>query len=108
MGPLMLVRRVDPPPNARVRLTIAGRQVTARAGESVAMAALASGIIPTRHAPVSGAPRAPYCLMGVCFECLMTIDGRPNRQACMTPVRDGMEVEPQFARPSLRDDGAKG
>lgn len=96
----MLVRRREPA--NPVRLTIAGRNVTAGAGESVATAALAAGVLPTRYAPVSGAPRAPYCLMGACFECLMTIDGAPNRQACMTAVRDGMVVEPQTARPSLR------
>jgi len=100
----MLVRRKDIPPAERVRLLIAGREVVARKGESVATAALAAGVLPTRLAPVSGARRAPYCLMGACFECLMTIDGRPNRQACMTPVADGMTVEPQLARPTLRQD----
>ena len=98
----MLVRRRDAPD--AMRLTIDGQAVAATPGENVATAALAAGIVPTRRAPVSGAPRAPYCLMGVCFECLMTIDGRSNRQACMTPVKAGMVVEPQIARPSLADD----
>lgn len=100
----MLVRRADIPPDRQVKLTIAGQEVIAQIGESVAAAALAAGISSTRNAPVGGGPRAPYCLMGVCFECLMTIDGRSNRQACMTPVRAGMIVEPQTARPSLADD----
>lgn len=97
----MLRRPVEPEGNAVVRLTIAGQSVTARRGESVATAALAAGLQATRNAPVSGEPRAPYCLMGVCFECLMTIDGQPNRQACLVPVQEGMTVEPQMQRPSL-------
>jgi sarcosine oxidase subunit alpha len=44
---------------------------------------------------VSGAPRAPYCLMGICFDCLVTIDGIGNRQGCLVPVRAGMEIETQ-------------
>jgi len=44
---------------------------------------------------VSAAPRCPYCLMGTCFECLVEIDGEPNRQACMTPVAPGMRVAVQ-------------
>jgi NADH dehydrogenase/NADH:ubiquinone oxidoreductase subunit G len=36
-------------------------------------------------------------MMGVCFECLMVIDGVPSRQACMVPVREGMRIERQTA-----------
>ena len=39
--------------------------------------------------------RAPYCLMGVCFECLVEIDGNKNRQACLEPVLEGMRVKRQ-------------
>lgn len=42
-----------------------------------------------------GSPRAPYCLMGVCFECLVEIDGIPNRQACLTQVAEGMVIRRQ-------------
>lgn len=40
----------------------------------------------------STAAFVPYCMMGVCFGCLAEIDGEPNRQGCMTQVRDGMVV----------------
>ena len=53
-------------------------------------AMLAAGVDHCRTTPVTGAPRAPYCLMGVCFDCLVTIDGVGNRQACLVPVREGM------------------
>ena len=48
-----------------------------------------------RESPVSGAPRGPFCLMGACFECLVMIDGKPNRQACMAEVAENMEVHRQ-------------
>lgn len=91
----MLRRRIEPPTDRAVHLNIAGRSVAAAPGDSVAAAALAAGVVPTRTTPVTGAPRTPYCLMGVCFDCLMVIDGEPNRQACMIEVREGMVVEPQ-------------
>lgn len=86
------------------RLTERGRALTifvdgvatpARDGDSVAAALLAAGHVACRFSAVSDAPRGPYCLMGVCFDCLVMIDGVANRQACMTPVRDGMRVETQ-------------
>ena len=78
-----------------VALTIDGKAVAARNGDTVAAALLAAGIDHCRTTPVTGAPRAPYCLMGVCFDCLVTIDGVGSRQACLVPVRDGMKVETQ-------------
>ncbi|SHF70574.1 2Fe-2S iron-sulfur cluster binding domain-containing protein [Modicisalibacter ilicicola DSM 19980] len=46
-----------------------------------------------RH--VDGTPRAPLCMMGVCQECLITIDGCANRQGCLEPVAEGMRIERQ-------------
>ena len=76
-----------------VTLKVDGRAVEARTGDSVAAALLAARVSPTRLSAVSLSPRAPYCMMGVCFECMVTIDGAANRQGCLVPVRDGMEVE---------------
>ena len=81
-----------------IAITVDGRPVTARAGDTVAAALLAAGIDHCRNTPVTGAPRAPYCLMGVCFDCLVTIDGAGNRQGCLIPVRDGMKVETQAGK----------
>ncbi|MGQ0582681.1 MAG: (2Fe-2S)-binding protein [Reyranella sp.] len=82
----------------KIDLTVDGRQVACRAGDTVAAALLAAGIDHCRTTPVSGAPRAPYCLMGVCFDCLVTIDGVGSRQACLVPARDGMAIETQSGR----------
>lgn len=88
-------RRLPQANDQAVTLIVEGRPIAARAGDSVAAALLAAGVIQTRTTPVGGAARSPFCLMGICFDCLMEIDGVPNRQACMTPVRDGMTVVPQ-------------
>ncbi|MCA2010802.1 (2Fe-2S)-binding protein [Cereibacter sphaeroides] len=40
--------------------------------------------------------RAPLCLMGVCFDCLVTIDGQDNQQACLIAVQPGMQIERQL------------
>ena len=78
-----------------ISITVDGRKLSARAGDTVAAALLAAGIDHCRTTPVTGAPRAPYCLMGVCFDCLVTIDGVGNRQGCLVRVREGMKVELQ-------------
>ena len=78
-----------------VTISVDGDRVAARAGDTVAAALLAHGTSHIRTTPVTGAPRAPYCMMGVCFDCLVTIDDVGNRQACLIPVRDGMRVETQ-------------
>jgi hypothetical protein len=69
--------------------------VPARAGECVAAAMLAAGLARFRDTPAGGAPRGPYCMMGVCFDCLVTIDGVGNRQGCLVPVTEGMQIEIQ-------------
>jgi D-hydroxyproline dehydrogenase subunit gamma len=86
---------------AAVNLTIDGVAVGARAGDSVAAALLAAGRAHCRTTPVSGAPRAPYCMMGACFDCLVTIDGVGNRQGCMVPVAESMAVETQRGKREL-------
>ncbi len=81
----------------RVTLTFDGVPFEAFEGDTVAAAVLSIDPGFTRRTPVSASPRAPYCMMGVCFDCLMQIDGVANQQACMTLVREGMAVRRQLA-----------
>lgn len=90
-----MFRRLPEAAGATLAVSVDGRRVEVRAGDSVAAALLAAGFDHCRTSPVSGEPRAPYCLMGVCFECLVTVDGVGNRQGCLVPVRDGMRIETQ-------------
>lgn len=86
--------RLPDPAAAAVTFSFEGEAVTARAGDTVAAALLAAGFAATRATPVSAAPRGPFCMMGLCFDCLVEIDGEPNRQSCQVAVRDGMAVRP--------------
>ncbi|MDW6022641.1 (2Fe-2S)-binding protein [Mesorhizobium sp. BAC0120] len=72
-----------------------GRAVRCRPGDSVAAALLAAGVERFRTTPVSGAARIPYCMIGNCFDCLVEIDGQADRQACLVPVAEGMQVRSQ-------------
>jgi predicted molibdopterin-dependent oxidoreductase YjgC len=82
-------------------ITWDGRELPARNGESLATALLAAGVLVFRETPVSGAARGPLCLMGACFECLVELDGQPNVQACMVPVRPGLVAAPQHGARGL-------
>jgi predicted molibdopterin-dependent oxidoreductase YjgC len=83
------------PLDARQPLTVKvdGEPVTAFAGETVATMLLALGRQVFRHTEKEHAPRGIYCGMGVCFDCLVTIDGVENVRACMTPVAEGMVID---------------
>ena len=84
-----------------VHLTVDGRPIEARNSDSVAAALFAAGIDVCRTTPVSGAPRAPYCMMGVCFDCLITVDGVGNRQGCLVRVAEGMALATQHGKREL-------
>jgi sarcosine oxidase, subunit alpha len=71
------------------------RLVSASEGDTVSAALLGAGVLATSRSLKYRRHRGPYCLQGDCGTCLVRIDGRPNARACMTPVRDGMRVEPQ-------------
>ena len=96
-----MYRRPREDARAIVRFTFDGTPFEAREGDTVAAAILAAGVASTRTTPVSGAPRAPYCMMGVCFDCLVVIDGVGNTQSCLVPVREGMAVETQRGKREL-------
>jgi predicted molibdopterin-dependent oxidoreductase YjgC len=72
-------------------IEVDGRLVPAAPGQTVAAALIGAGITVFRHTP-TGAPRGVFCGMGVCFDCLVTVDGLAGQRACITPVRPGMRV----------------
>ena len=67
----------------------------AQEGDTIASALLGAGVSSNRTHPVSAEPRAAFCMMGVCFECLVEVDGIPNRQACQVRLQKGMSVKIQ-------------
>jgi len=96
----MFRRLHDPEPEA-VTINFEGEILKVGVGETVAAAVLTANPGHSRTTPVTGAPRLPFCMMGACFDCLMEIDGIPNRQACMEIVQDGMKVRRQEGKRQL-------
>ncbi|MBA2305355.1 MAG: (2Fe-2S)-binding protein [Acidobacteria bacterium] len=78
---------------ASINIVVNGEPVRAHLGESVATALLADGRRVLRRTVKRGAPRGLFCGMGVCFDCVVTIDGTPGMRGCVTAVRDGMRIE---------------
>lgn len=74
-----------------MQLTVDGKPVEVPDGAMVSAAIAIAGVAACRRS-VSGELRAPLCGMGICFECRVTVDGRPHVRSCQTPCRPGMEV----------------
>ena len=87
------LRIASAPRGPEIRILINGKAHRAFAGESVHAALLAAGYRVLRKTSRRHRPRGIFCGMGTCYDCLVTIDGIPDRQACMTRVEDGMEIE---------------
>ncbi len=93
MGEVLKRERLPRAGGATVAVTVDGQAVEAYPGETVATVLLALGRQAFRHTDRLHSPRGLFCGMGVCFDCLVTIDGQPNVRACMTAVQAGMVVE---------------
>ena len=79
----------------QVSVVINGKPLSVPRGCTAAAAMLLAGGGHTRTTALSGEPRAPYCMMGVCFECLMEINGEANQQGCLVVVSEGMRIARQ-------------
>lgn len=76
-----------------IEITVDGQPMTAYRGETIAAVLFAEGQRMLRRTPQLGQPRSIFCGMGVCFDCLVTVDGIPHIRACETPVVAGMVIE---------------
>jgi D-hydroxyproline dehydrogenase subunit gamma len=82
---------VHPNETPQTRITVNGVIFDVPAGRSVAAALLAVGVRKLRESPRASGPRGAFCMMGVCQECVVPIDGY-LRQACMVPVTPGLSI----------------
>jgi predicted molibdopterin-dependent oxidoreductase YjgC len=78
-------------PDEPIQVVVNGRRVAVPPGSVVAAAIALAGIIQFRRS-VSGQPRGPFCGMGVCMECGVTINGQAHSRSCLTLCAAGMEV----------------
>ena len=83
-------------PRETLTFTFDGQPIQAAHGDSVAEALLQAGVRAFRASVPGGEPRGPHCLMGICFDCLVTIDGVANRQSCLVHAAEGMVVKSQY------------
>lgn len=88
-----------------VQIEFEGAALTVPADVSLAAALLTHDLGHTRESAVNGRPGAAYCMMGVCFECLVEVDGQANCQACLTQVAEGMRVRRQRGARDLLSTG---
>ncbi|MDE0047066.1 MAG: (2Fe-2S)-binding protein [bacterium] len=77
----------------RLQISIDGVLLDVSPGTTVAAAMIETGRLVVHRSTRLGHPRGMFCGMGVCFACLLSVDGRPNVRACLTEVKDGMVVE---------------
>ncbi|MFI9803263.1 (2Fe-2S)-binding protein [Streptomyces sp. NPDC052301] len=92
MNPMELVRAR---PDGAFTVTFDGRPVRALPGQTVAAALWAAGVTAWRSTRDGGRPRGVFCGIGVCFDCLVTVDDRPNQRACLVPVAPGVDIRTQ-------------
>lgn len=89
---------------AQFSIEVDGAPIVAFAGETVATALLASGRLSLRHTEKQQKPRGIFCGMGICFDCLMTVNGVPNVRTCVTPAEPGMIITTQHGLPKVSVD----
>ena len=91
-----MFRLIDNSATELIDIEFDGETVKVPAGISLAAVVFYLDAIPARRTPLSASPRAPFCMMGICFECLLEIDGIVNQRACQIEVKAGMQVRRQL------------
>ncbi len=101
-----MFRKLDPTGGTirQVTILVDGVAMVVDEGEPIAAVLLRTPPFTARTTAVGGAERAPYCLMGVCFDCLVEIDGETSTRSCLTRARAGMVVRRQSGRPNVLPD----
>jgi succinate dehydrogenase/fumarate reductase-like Fe-S protein len=97
----MFKRRQSKINEPTVTIEFEGKELIANANETVAATLLASGVNFMRTTAKEKEKRTGYCQMGICFDCLMEIDGITNQQSCLVKVREGMRVKRQYGIKSI-------
>lgn len=96
-----MFKPVLPNSASMVTIFVEGNALSVPKGTSVAAAVLRYSIPYARTTAIRHEQRGPFCLMGVCYECLMEIDGVPNQRACLVPVKQDMRVRRQQGAPNF-------
>jgi predicted molibdopterin-dependent oxidoreductase YjgC len=76
-------------------ITFDGREIACREGWTIGAALTAAGVRSWRTTRHEGRPRGLFCGIGVCFDCLVTVNGRPSVRACLATAHPGDAVRTQ-------------
>ena len=91
-------RRIEGNRGTPITFTFDGQLIEAFEGETIAAAVMASGMRTLRETDRGGEPRGLFCNMGICFDCLVEVNGMTNQRACQFSVIDGLEIKSQTSR----------
>ena len=86
------------PKSNKIHIMVDGERIEALEGEPIAAALIASGRKVFYRTEKKNDSRGYFCAIGVCNDCKMIVDGVPNVRTCVTPVREGMNIETQIGR----------
>ncbi|MFF5007393.1 (2Fe-2S)-binding protein [Streptomyces phaeochromogenes] len=89
MTPRTPLDLVDARPGPAFTVTFDGREIAVLPGQTIAAALWSAGIRSWRTTRGSGEPRGVFCGIGVCFDCLVSVNGRVNQRACLVPAEAG-------------------
>ncbi|CRK56015.1 Putative oxidoreductase in 4-hydroxyproline catabolic gene cluster [Alloactinosynnema sp. L-07] len=78
-----------------MKITVDGVATPVRPGQTVAAALMATGRVSWRDTRHGGKPRGLFCGIGVCFDCLVVVNGVPDVRACQRLVANGDDVRTQ-------------
>ncbi|MCX5062710.1 (2Fe-2S)-binding protein [Streptomyces sp. NBC_00452] len=82
-------------PRPPFTVTLDGREIEAVPGQTVAATLWAAGITSWRTTRGARRPRGVFCGIGVCFDCLVTVNDRPGQRACLVSVQPGDAIRTQ-------------
>jgi len=83
------------PAKREVTFTFNGENFKGVEGQSIAAALMATGIRELRKTRFNEEPRLIFCGIGICFDCVVIVDGVANQRACLVEIVDGAKIESQ-------------
>ncbi|MEN9325401.1 MAG: hypothetical protein RL414_1155 [Actinomycetota bacterium] len=79
-------------PEMSLTFTFNGKPMKAIAGQTIAAALLQAGHAELRSTRFGDEPRSIFCGIGICFDCVVTVNGVANQRSCLIEVNEGMQV----------------
>ena len=80
----------------KIRFYLDGKEMYGYEGDTIAAALMAAGVTTHRHTRKKGTPRGIFCAIGRCTDCVMVVDGQINVRTCITPLKEGTQVQTQY------------